>query len=69
MFILQVLYSWNTNKNAYKALIVAEYNGVKVDLAPGFTMGVTNKSPEFLKMNPIGKVNKYLALGLVICSC
>ncbi|KAG6600716.1 Elongation factor 1-gamma 3 [Cucurbita argyrosperma subsp. argyrosperma] len=51
-----VLYSWNTNKNAYKALIVAEYNGVKVDLAPGFTMGVTNKSPEFLKMNPIGKV-------------
>uniref|UniRef100_A0A0A0L2P8 Elongation factor 1-gamma n=1 Tax=Cucumis sativus TaxID=3659 RepID=A0A0A0L2P8_CUCSA len=51
-----VLHSWKTNKNAYKALIAAEYNGVKVDLSQDFTMGVTNKSPEYLKMNPIGKV-------------
>lgn len=54
-----MLHSWKTNKNAYKAFIAAEYNGVKLDLSPDFTMGVTNKSPEYLKMNPIGKVNKY----------
>ncbi|XP_022929411.1 elongation factor 1-gamma [Cucurbita moschata] len=51
-----VLHSWKANKNAYKAFIAAEYNGVKIDLSPDFVMGVTNKSPEYLKMNPIGKV-------------
>ncbi|BBG96219.1 hypothetical protein Prudu_004966 [Prunus dulcis] len=45
-----------TNKNAFKTLIVAEYTGVKVELAPDFEMGVTNKTPEYLKLNPIGKV-------------
>jgi len=53
---VQTLYAGYTNKNAYKTLITAEYVGVKVNLAPNFEMGVTNKSPEFLKMNPIGKV-------------
>ncbi|XP_047310948.1 elongation factor 1-gamma-like [Impatiens glandulifera] len=51
-----VLYSGSTNKNAFKALIAAEYSGIQVDLAPNFQMGVTNKTPEFLKMNPIGKI-------------
>ncbi|GAA0164407.1 hypothetical protein LIER_20057 [Lithospermum erythrorhizon] len=51
-----VLHSWSTNKNAYKALIAAEYSDVKVELAQGFEMGVSNKAPEFLKMNPLGKV-------------
>ncbi|KAH9619367.1 hypothetical protein KSS87_011668 [Heliosperma pusillum] len=51
-----ILHTGSNNKNAYKALIAAEYSGVKVDLAENFEMGVTNKSPEFLKMNPIGKV-------------
>jgi elongation factor 1-gamma len=51
-----VLYSFGNNKNAYKALIAAEYSGIKVDMAPNFEMGVSNKTPEFLKMNPIGKV-------------
>lgn len=69
MLILQVLHSWKTNKNAYKAFIAAEYNGVKIDLVPDFTMGVSNKSPEYLKMNPIGKVYKYPTDALVICSC
>ncbi|KAL8482451.1 hypothetical protein ACS0TY_028574 [Phlomoides rotata] len=50
-----VLHS-SANKNAYKALIVAEYTGAKVELAKDFQMGVTNKTPEFLKMNPIGKI-------------
>ncbi|XP_062083711.1 elongation factor 1-gamma-like [Humulus lupulus] len=51
-----VLYSGSVNKNAYKTLIVAEYTGVKVEFAADFEMGVTNKTPEFIKMNPIGKI-------------
>ncbi|KAH8514805.1 hypothetical protein H0E87_007592 [Populus deltoides] len=51
-----ILYAGKTNKNAYKTLIAAEYSGVDVKLAENFEMGVTNKTPEFLKMNPIGKV-------------
>ncbi|KAF6162063.1 hypothetical protein GIB67_025829 [Kingdonia uniflora] len=51
-----VLYAANTNKNAFKTLIAAEYYGVDVKLIKNFEMGVTNKTSEFLKMNPIGKV-------------
>ena len=51
-----ILHAGKSNKNAYKALIAAEYAGVQVQLAPNFEMGVSNKTPEFLKMNPIGKV-------------
>lgn len=51
-----ILHSTNNNKNTSKALIAAEYTGVKVDLAKDFQMGVSNKTPEFLEMNPIGKV-------------
>ncbi|GAV63292.1 GST_C domain-containing protein/EF1G domain-containing protein/GST_N domain-containing protein [Cephalotus follicularis] len=51
-----VLHASKTNKNAFKTLIVAEYSGVKVELVESFEMGVSNKTPEFLKMNPIGKV-------------
>ncbi|CAN1835651.1 Elongation factor 1-gamma 2 [Linum perenne] len=51
-----VLHGGNTNKNVFKTLIAAEYSGVKVDLVKNFQMGVSNKTPEFLKMNPIGKI-------------
>ncbi|XP_059452361.1 elongation factor 1-gamma-like [Corylus avellana] len=51
-----VLHAGNTNKNAYKALIAAEYSGVNIELVKNFEMGVSNKTPEFQKMNPIGKV-------------
>ncbi|KAF7824985.1 elongation factor 1-gamma [Senna tora] len=51
-----VLHAGSTNKNAFKTLIAAEYSGVKVELVKNFEMGVSNKTPEFLKMNPIGKV-------------
>ncbi|CAB4297996.1 unnamed protein product [Prunus armeniaca] len=51
-----VLHAGNTNKNGFKALIAAEYSGVKVELVKNFEMGVSNKSPKFLEMNPIGKV-------------
>lgn len=55
-FYIADLACWENNKNAYKTLIVADYNSVKVELAPNFEMGVTNKMPEFIKMNLIGKV-------------
>jgi elongation factor 1-gamma len=51
-----VLHATKTNKNAYKTLIAAEYSGVNVKLVENFEMGVSNKTPEFLKMNPVGKV-------------
>ncbi|KAK2450629.1 hypothetical protein P8452_14178 [Trifolium repens] len=51
-----ILHATKENKNAYKTLIAAEYVGVQVQLVPDFQMGVSNKTPEFLKMNPIGKV-------------
>ncbi|KAJ4713755.1 elongation factor 1-gamma-like [Melia azedarach] len=51
-----VLHAGNTNKNAFKTLITAEYSGVKVELVKNFEMGVSNKTSEYLKMNPIGKV-------------
>ncbi|XWS40410.1 hypothetical protein CRYUN_Cryun18bG0138700 [Craigia yunnanensis] len=51
-----VLHAGKQNKNASKALIAAEYSGVEVKLVENFEMGVSNKTPEFLKMNPLGKV-------------
>lgn len=49
------LYTYANNTKAFKALIAAEYVGVDVEL-PAFTMGVTNKTAEFLAANPTGKV-------------
>ncbi|OAY83167.1 Elongation factor 1-gamma 2 [Ananas comosus] len=51
-----VLHAGSGNKNAFKALIAAEYSSVQVELVKNFEMGVSNKTPEFLKMNPLGKV-------------
>merc|ERR1712183_1063498 len=51
-----IFHAGKANKNVFKTLIAAEYTGVEVKLAPNFEMGVSNKTPEFLKMNPIGKV-------------
>ncbi|KAM0943825.1 putative elongation factor 1B gamma, glutathione S-transferase, Thioredoxin-like superfamily [Dioscorea sansibarensis] len=53
---MAVLHAGADNKNAFKALIAAEYSGVKVELVKNFEMGVSNKTPEFIKMNPLGKV-------------
>lgn len=60
-----MLHAGNTNKNGFKALIAAEYSGVSVELVKNFEMGVSNKTPDFLKMNPIGKVG----FTSLICSC
>ncbi|KAI3962434.1 hypothetical protein MKW98_010985, partial [Papaver atlanticum] len=51
-----ILYGAVPNKNVFKALIAAEYSGVEIELVKDFEWGVTNKTPEFLKMNPIGKI-------------
>ncbi|PSS29120.1 Elongation factor 1-gamma like, partial [Actinidia chinensis var. chinensis] len=51
-----VLHAGKTNKNAFKTLIAAEYSGVHIEMAQNYEMGVSNKTPEFIKMNPIGKV-------------
>ena len=44
------------NFRAFKALIAAQYAGVNVEVTPDFKMGVDNKTPAFLALNPLGKV-------------
>ncbi|XP_076886898.1 elongation factor 1-gamma-like [Bidens hawaiensis] len=51
-----VMHVGKPNKNALKVLIAAEYVGVEVKCPENFEMGVSNKTPEFLNMNPLGKV-------------
>ncbi|KAL5553975.1 hypothetical protein UlMin_041376 [Ulmus minor] len=53
---LIILHAGKANKNAFKALIVAEYTGVKIEVSENFEIGVSNKTPEFIKMNPLGKI-------------
>ncbi|ELT98041.1 hypothetical protein CAPTEDRAFT_173297 [Capitella teleta] len=53
------LYTYPENFRAYKAQIAARYSGGKVKVvqdAPAFKFGETNKSAEFLKKFPTGKV-------------
>jgi elongation factor 1-gamma len=50
------LYTYPNNARAAKALIAAQYAGVQVDIASDFVMGKTNKTTEFLALNPLGKV-------------
>lgn len=52
----QTLYTYPENFRAYKALIAAEFSGVKVNVASDFEFGVTNKSDAFLKKFPYGQV-------------
>eukprot|EP00030_Apusomonadida_sp_AF-17_P007291 a775_3252.p2 GENE.a775_3252~~a775_3252.p2 ORF type:complete len:432 (-),score=213.26 a775_3252:37-1296(-) len=50
-----VLYTYPNNSRAFKGLIAARYGNVAVEERP-VEMGVTNKSAEFLALNPNGKV-------------
>ncbi|KAK1155002.1 elongation factor 1-gamma-like, partial [Acipenser oxyrinchus oxyrinchus] len=55
----QTLYTYPENWRAFKALIAAQYSGAKVQVAsspPQFHFGQTNKTPDFLKKFPLGKV-------------
>jgi elongation factor 1-gamma len=40
----------------FQALIAGKFGGVHVDVTSEFKMGVDNKTQEFLKLNPLGKV-------------
>ncbi|KAJ8911144.1 hypothetical protein NQ315_004434 [Exocentrus adspersus] len=50
------LYTYPDNFRAAKALIAAQYAKANVKVAPNFVFGETNKSKEFLKKFPGGKV-------------
>ena len=50
------LYTYPSDFRAFKALIAAQYAGVSVEVPQPFTMGVDDKSPEFLAKSPTGKV-------------
>ena len=52
---LQKIWTYPQNPRAFKGMIAAKYNGVDV-AEVAVEMGKTNKTPEFLKMNPLGKV-------------
>jgi elongation factor 1-gamma len=49
------LYTDQNNPAAWKVLIAAKYAGVQV-ATPSFEYGVDNKTPEFEKKSPLGKV-------------
>ncbi|KAJ3100971.1 Elongation factor 1-gamma 1 [Phlyctochytrium planicorne] len=49
------IFSYPNNPRVAKSLIAAKYNGLEVELAD-VQLGVTNKTPEFLKKFPLGKV-------------
>eukprot|EP00088_Acartia_fossae_P008089 TRINITY_DN1380_c0_g1_i4.p1 TRINITY_DN1380_c0_g1~~TRINITY_DN1380_c0_g1_i4.p1 ORF type:complete len:428 (-),score=141.96 TRINITY_DN1380_c0_g1_i4:135-1418(-) len=50
------LYTYPDNFRAQKALIAAKYSGADVKVAQDFVFGETNKTPQFLKKFPLGKV-------------
>mmetsp|Transcript_2876 Transcript_2876/g.3356 ORF Transcript_2876/g.3356 Transcript_2876/m.3356 type:complete len:402 (+) Transcript_2876:22-1227(+) len=49
------IWTYPQNPRAFKGMIAAKYNGVDV-AEEAVEMGKTNKTPEFLQMNPMGKV-------------
>lgn len=55
----QTLYTYPDSFRAYKVLIAAQYSGAKVKVAPNFELGKTNRSPDFLKKFPLGKVESH----------
>jgi len=62
------LYTYPDNFRAFKALIAAKYSGANVQVAKDFEFGKTDKTEDFLKKFPLGKVpaletsdGKYLA--------
>merc|ERR1711942_586328 len=50
------LYTYPDNFRAQKALIAAKYSGAQLTVAKDFVFGETNKTPDFLKKFPLGKV-------------
>lgn len=57
---MQTLYTYPDNFRADKILIAAQYSGANIKVVsepPEFELGKTNKTDEFLKKFPLGKVN------------
>merc|ERR1712121_303465 len=50
------LFTYPDNFRAQKAEIAAKYSGAKLTVSKDFKFGETNKSAEFLKKFPLGKV-------------
>lgn len=50
------MYTYPNNFRANKALVAAQYSGHKVNVHSDFVFGETNKTEEFLKKFPLGKV-------------
>lgn len=63
----QKLYTYPANKNAFKALIAAEFNKVKIEL-PTFEFGVTNKTDKFVKLNPFAKACDAIRANIFLSS-
>ncbi|XP_073980890.1 elongation factor 1-gamma [Rhodnius prolixus] len=55
------LYTIPDNFRTYKVLIAAQYGGGGVKVAPEFVFGETNKTPDFLKKFPHGKVPAFMS--------
>merc|ERR1712168_1010611 len=56
IMVAGTLYTYPDNFRAQKALVAAKYSGADVKVASNFVFGETNKTPEFLKKFPLGKV-------------
>jgi len=59
----QTLYTYRDNFRANKVLIAAKYSGAAVKVVsdpPEFVIGQTNRSDEFTKKFPLGKVSPRL---------
>ncbi|KAI1110857.1 glutathione S-transferase [Nemania sp. NC0429] len=49
------IHSYPSNFRALRALIIADLNGLEIEIPP-FTMSETNRTPEFLAKFPLGKI-------------
>jgi len=56
IMVAGTLFTYPDNFRAQKALIAAKYSGAQLTVAKDFVFGETNKTPEFLKKFPLGKV-------------
>jgi Glutathione S-transferase, N-terminal domain len=56
---------WGSGYRTNKVKLVAAFAGVNVEQQLTFTHGTTNKTPQFLAMNDLGKVLKLSN----VCAC
>lgn len=54
--VFQTLYTYPENFRAYKILAAANYSGFDLKQDKNFNYGTTNKSEDFQKKFPMGKV-------------